>query len=126
MCDRESLLCGADSKSEKSTDQDIAKNIAVFFPNQKDRGTHVNISGAGVVANAPNKEGAIKFIEHLASAESQKRFALSNNEYPAVEDVAPDEVLAQYGDFKIDAVNVSSYGKNSPEAVRLADRVGWK
>ena len=113
-------------KSENPKNQEIAKNIAVFFPNQEDRGTHVNISGAGVTANAPNKEGAIKFIEHLVSAESQKRFALSNNEYPAVEEVEPDPALAKYGDFKIDAVNVSSYGKNSPEAVKLADRAGWK
>lgn len=113
-------------RSEKPADQAIAKNIAVFFPNQSDRGTHVNISGAGVTTNAPNPEFAVQFIEHLVSAESQKIFAQGNDEYPVVDDIKPDPLLAKYGDFKVDAVNVNAYGKNSPEAVKLADRAGWK
>ena len=113
-------------KSEKPEDQAIANNIGVFFPNQGDRGTHVNISGAGVAAHAPNKAAAVQFIEHLASAESQKIFAQGNDEYPIVTDVEPDPLLAQLGEFKVDAVNVNAYGKNSPDAVKLADRVGWK
>jgi iron(III) transport system substrate-binding protein len=113
-------------RSEKPADQAIAKNIAVFFPNQSDRGTHVNISGAGVTTNAPNPEFAVQFIEHLVSAESQKLFVQGNDEYPVVDDIKPDPLLAKYGDFKVDAVNVNAYGKNSPEAVKLADRAGWK
>lgn len=113
-------------KSEKSESKEIADKIGVFFPNQEDRGTHVNISGVGVAANAPNKEAAIQFIEHLISPESQQIFAQSNNEYPVASDVELEPSLATLGEFKVDAVNVNAYGKNSPEAVKLADRVGWK
>ena len=86
----------------------------------------MNISGAGVAANAPNQEAAIQFIEHLISPESQKIFAQSNNEYPVASEVKLEPSLEKLGEFKVDAVNVNSYGKNSPEAVKLADRVGWK
>lgn len=113
-------------KSEKAENQAIADKIEVFFPNQEDRGTHINISGAGVAAHAPNKAAAVQFLEHLVSAESQKIFAQANNEYPVVSDIDPDPLLAEFGDFKVDRVNVNAYGKNSPEAVKLADRVGWK
>lgn len=113
-------------KSDKPKNQEIATNIGVFFPNQSDRGTHVNISGAGVTKNSPNQPAAVQFIEHLASADAQKIFAQGNDEYPVVSDVEPDPLLAKLGDFKVDVVNVNAYGKNSPEAVKLADRVGWK
>ena len=113
-------------KSDKPENQAVASKIGVFFPNQSDRGTHINISGVGVAANAPNKDAAIQFIEHLISPESQAIFARSNNEYPVASEVELDPVLADLGEFKVDAVNVNAYGKNSPEAVKLADRVGWK
>ncbi|MCM1981910.1 Fe(3+) ABC transporter substrate-binding protein [Lyngbya confervoides] len=113
-------------QSDEPDTQEMASKVAIFFPNQQDRGTHVNISGAGVTANAPNREAAVQFIEHLTSPESQAVFAQGNDEYPVVADVAPPPELAQYGEFKADSINVNSYGKNSPEAVKLADRVGWK
>lgn len=107
-------------------DQAIAQKVGVFFPNQNDRGTHINISGAGVAAHAPHRENAVALIEYLASPAAQKVFAEGNNEYPVVEGIETAPVLKSYGQFKADAVNVSAYGRNSPEAVKIADRVGWK
>lgn len=112
--------------SQKQELKDIVDKVDVFFPNQGDRGTHVNISGAGIAAYAPNPTAATQFLEFLVSSEAQKVFAEGNNEYPVVKDVELEPTLTQYGEFKFDTVNVSSYGKNSPEAVKIADRVGWK
>ncbi|MEO0408228.1 MAG: Fe(3+) ABC transporter substrate-binding protein [Cyanobacteria bacterium P01_A01_bin.135] len=114
------------AKSEDSQDQAIAEQTAVFFPNQEGRGTHVNISGAGVVASAPNPDNAVAFLEFLVSPEAQEVFAEGNNEYPVVEDVEIDPVIAELGDFKRDEVNVAAYGRNNPEVVQIVDRAGWK
>ncbi|MBW3587552.1 MAG: Fe(3+) ABC transporter substrate-binding protein, partial [Cyanobacteria bacterium 0813] len=81
-------------KSKDPKDQAIAAKVGVFFPNQRDRGTHVNISGAGVVKTSRNKAAAIKFLEHLATKESQQIFARSNYEYPVISNVAIDPTVA--------------------------------
>ena len=114
------------AKSDKPQDKAVAEKIGVFFPNQRDRGTHVNISGGGVVKTAPNREGAIKFLEHLASPEAQEIFARGNNEYPVVKGVPVDSVIKSFGDFKSDETNAAAFGKNNPEALKLMDRAGWK
>jgi iron(III) transport system substrate-binding protein len=113
-------------KSEDPADQEVFEKVGAFFPNQADRGTHVNISGAGVVKTAPNAEGAIAFLEYLATPQAQAFFAEGNNEYPVVAGTALDPVLASFGDFKEDEVNVEAYGRNANEAVQLMDRAGWK
>ncbi|MGB3312282.1 MAG: Fe(3+) ABC transporter substrate-binding protein [Nodosilinea sp.] len=113
------------AKSDKAEDQAIAEAIGVFFPNQDGRGTHVNISGAGVVKSAPNTEAAVQFLEYLASPEAQRIFAESNNEYPVVEGVEVGSVVAGFGDFKEDPLNASVFGSNNPEALRITDRAGW-
>jgi iron(III) transport system substrate-binding protein len=104
----------------------IFDKIGVFFPNQKGRGAHVNISGGGVVKTAPNKAGAIKFLEYLVSPSAQKFFAQGNNEYPVVEGVELDPVLKSFGSFKSDVTNVGSFGPNLANAVKLMDEAGWK
>jgi iron(III) transport system substrate-binding protein len=113
-------------KSSKAEDQAVAEAIGVFFPNQDDRGTHVNISGAGVVKTAPNAAAAVQFLEYLATPEAQRIFAESNNEYPVVEGVAIDSVVAGFGEFKSDSLNAAVFGRNNPEALRITDRAGWK
>lgn len=117
-------------KSDNAEEQAIAEKMGVFFPNQGDgpngRGTHVNISGAGVVKTAPNAEAAVQFLEYLASPEAQRIFAEGNNEYPVVEGVATDSVVAGFGEFKEDSLNASVFGSNNPEALRITDRAGWK
>lgn len=114
------------AKSNKAEDKDIASKIGVFFPNQDDRGTHVNISGGGVLKTAPNRAAAVQFLEYLASREAQQIFAASNNEYPAVAGVPVDSVLESYGTFKQDSLNASVFGRNNADALKLMDRAGWK
>jgi iron(III) transport system substrate-binding protein len=114
------------ASSSDAQDKAIAEQVGIFFPNQSDRGAHVNISGGGVVKTAPNKEGAILFLEHLASPEAQKIFSEGNNEYPVVAGVPAASVLQSFGDFKADTMNVSTYGKLNPEAIMVMDRVGWR
>jgi iron(III) transport system substrate-binding protein len=106
--------------------RELAAKVNLFFPNQGDRGTHINISGAGVVANAPHRAAAIEFLEFLTTSEAQKDFAQGNDEYPVVADAPLPPPLKGFGKFKTDVVNVSAYGRNSPEAVKIADRAGWK
>lgn len=113
-------------KSDKREDRQVAETMGVFFPNQGDRGTHVNISGAGVVKTAPHREAAIQFLEYLVSPAAQAIFAQSNNEYPVVEGVALDSVVAGFGQFKADPLNAAVFGRNNPEALRITDRAGWK
>jgi len=103
----------------------IFDRIGVFFPNQEGRGTHVNVSGGGVINTAPNREGAIRFLEYLVSPPAQAIFAQSNSEYPVVPNVPLDPVIARFGDFKEDQVNVSQLGSNNPLAVKIMDRAGW-
>lgn len=114
------------AKSNDPQNQDVTNKTAVFFPNQADRGTHVNISGVGVVAGAEHRENAIAFLEFLVSPEAQETFAKSNNEYPVVEGITTDPIVAELGSFKVDEVNVSAYGRNNPKVVKLVDRVGWQ
>ncbi|HEY9653383.1 MAG TPA: Fe(3+) ABC transporter substrate-binding protein [Coleofasciculaceae cyanobacterium] len=113
-------------KSDKPEDKAVAEKIGVFFPNQSDRGTHVNISGGGVAKNAPNKEGAIKFLEHLVSPEAQAIFANGNSEYPVAEGTPVDPVVESLGKFKSDTLNAAIFGRNNAEALKLTDRAGWK
>lgn len=100
--------------------------VTVFWPNQSDAGVHVNISGAGVVARSDQREAAQKLLEWLASDAAQDEFARLNFEYPAKPGIATDPVVAAWGPFKSDPVNVVEAGRRQAEAVRLMDRVDWK
>lgn len=99
--------------------------IGVIFPNQDSYGTHVNISGAGVVKTAPNRENAIRFLEYLTSDSAQRYFADGNNEYPAVSGLKANSAVEKLGSFKADTLNASEIGKNQRLAVEIFDRVGW-
>jgi len=112
--------------SDRPEDQAAVAATGVIFPNQGDRGAHVNVSGAGLVATAPNRENAIKFLEYMASDEAQLYFSGGNNEYPAVPGLLENKALLELGNFKMDAVNVSVFGRNQAEAQRVFDRAGWK
>ncbi|MGM0933989.1 MAG: Fe(3+) ABC transporter substrate-binding protein [Bacteroidota bacterium] len=102
------------------------EKVGLFFPNQEGRGTHINVSGAGVAKYAPNKANAIKFIEFLVSEEAQKIFAHSNYEYPVNDAVEPAPLLQEWGEFKEDTLNLSQLGQNNKKAVMLFDEAGWK
>ena len=116
-------LLNSDDPDERA----VADKVGWIFPNQDDRGTHVNVSGAGLLANAPNPSAGLAFLEFLASDAAQVRFAQASNEYPVVAD-APLEnsALEQLGAFKRDELGVSAYGEHQAEAQKALDRAGWK
>ncbi len=100
--------------------------VAVFFPNQRDRGTHVNISGGGVAAHAPNRANAVRFLEYLVSPAAQRYFAEGNSEYPVVAGVTPPVWVSEYGNFTEDRLNAQVFAHNNAEALRIMDRAGWR
>ena len=106
--------------------KDPAFPVAPFFANQQTTGTHVNISGGGITAHARNKANAVKLLEFLASPEAQQMFADSNFEYPANPQAAVNPILARWGKFKQDDINVAAAGELQAAATKLADRAGYK
>ena len=114
-------------RSTQPADREIVAKTAVVFPDQAGNGTHVNISGAGVLKSAPHKENAIKFLEYLASNDAQRYFADGNNEWPVVPSIkVANPALDAFGTFKIDPMPIATYGKNTAAAQRLADTVDWR
>ena len=106
---------------------EAAKKVKMIFPNQDNRGAHINISGAGILKNAPNKDNANSFIEFLISKRVQKYMIDKSYEYSVLNDVAPSSEIAGFGtNFKEDQTSVRSFGELNPDAVKLMDRSGWK
>lgn len=112
--------------SPKPEDVEAAKVLGVIFPNQDNRGTHVNISGIGMTKAAKNKENAVKFMEFMVSPEAQKILAGINYEYPINKDVEPHEIIKGFGTFKEDVTPLYKSVKNTNDAVKIYDMVGWK
>jgi iron(III) transport system substrate-binding protein len=114
-------------RSKKPEDRAVVDRIGVVWPNQANRGTHVNISGGGMLRNAPHKEAARKFLEYLASDEAQAYFANGNNEWPVVKTaVARNPELESLGTFKADKLIIAEIAARTPLAQRLVDRAGWR
>lgn len=114
-------------RSTKPNDQEAVKALSIVWPNQASWGTHVNVSGAGVLKHAPHKDAAVKFLEYLASDEAQAYFANGNNEWPVVKSaVAANPELLSLGDFRRDALPMADLAKNIAAAQRAYDRAGWK
>ncbi|MEX0351136.1 MAG: Fe(3+) ABC transporter substrate-binding protein [Paracoccaceae bacterium] len=99
--------------------------IGWVFPAQEAEGAHMNLSGGGVAAHAPNKDNAVLFLEYLASDQAQQYFSAGNDEFPAVNGVALAESVQKLGDFKADEVDLSAVAKNIPEAQKIFNEVGW-
>jgi len=113
--------------STKPEDQAVVAKVSLSFPDQQGQGTHVNISGGGVVKHAPNREAAVKFLEYLASDEAQAYFANGNNEWPVVQSVKLNNAqLERLGSFKVDTLDVGRMAQATPTAQRLIDKAGWK
>ena len=100
-------------------------NLLFFFPDQDGNGAHVNVSGAGVTAYAPNAGNAERLIEFLLRDDSQSAFANGNNEYPVVTTIAPSGPVAALGEFVADDLPVSALGEHQRTAVEIFDRAGW-
>jgi iron(III) transport system substrate-binding protein len=114
------------ANSVKSSDRMVTKKVGLFWPNQNDRGTHVNVSGAGLTKYARNTANAKTLIEFLASDEAQQWYSAVNNEFPVVLSANSSETLTSWGPFKQDSVNLSKLGELNRAAVELMDRAGWK
>ena len=106
--------------------REAARKMGLLWPNQQDRGTHVNVSGAGVTRHAKNRDAAIRLLEFLVIPEAQQWYAEVNYEYPVVEGVPVSERVRSWGEFKADRVNLDRLGELNPEAVRIMDRAGWR
>ena len=108
--------------------QAAAKKVKPFFPNQEGRGTHMNISGGGVLKHSPNKSNAIKLLEFLLTKEAQQHIVNNTFEYPMIDGVEPNKLIAQFGlGFKQDLkTKVSKYGKNQADALKIMTEAGWE
>lgn len=111
---------------EVEQDRVTAGKIGIIWPNQNDRGTHVNVTGVGVTAASKNIDAAIQFIEFMLSDEAQSHYALENVEYPVISSVAQSDTLKSWGEFKADSLILARLGELNADATRLMDRVGWK
>lgn len=106
--------------------REAAEKVAVYWPNQDDRGAHVNISGAAITGASKNRDQALQLMEFLVSAEAQQWYAETNGEYPVLDGVPAGATLDSWGTYKKDALNLASLGELNAEALKLMDRAGWK
>jgi iron(III) transport system substrate-binding protein len=114
-------------RSDKPQDKEVIAHVAVVWPNQRSYGTHVNVSGGGVLRAAPHREAAVKFLEFLASDAAQAHFADGNDEWPVVQTVkVKNPALEALGPFKADPLNVGTLSRNTARAQRIFDRAGWR
>ena len=110
----------------KGLDQTALNTISWVFPNQAERGTHVNISGAGLLKHAPNRQEAITFLEYLTSDEAQADFSAGNDEYPVVQQASRSPSVAKLGEFRADRLHLSKLGEYQAQAQRLYDEIGYR
>lgn len=114
-------------RSTKPDDVKAMERVGVVWPNQASTGTHINVSGAGVLKHAPHKAAAVKFLEYLASDEAQRYFADGNNEWPVVSSVkVSNKALDALGSFKADTLPVKKLEMYQAKAQMIFDRAGYK
>ncbi len=114
-------------RSEKAADKKVMEKVGVIWPNQKTTGTHINVSGGGVLKHAPHKEAAVKFLEYLASDEAQRYFADGNNEWPAVASVkVSNPALEALGAFKADSIPVGNLAMYAVKAQVIFDKASYR
>ncbi|MCY9666516.1 Fe(3+) ABC transporter substrate-binding protein [Paenibacillus alginolyticus] len=104
----------------------VGNSIGVFFPNQATTGTHLNVSGAGLIKDSKNKENAVKLIEYLSGKEAQTQVSKENYEYPVNSTAQKAELLTTWGDFKAQQIDFAKLGMNNPKALEIYNKVGWK
>ncbi len=114
------------AKSKDKADRQAAEKVAIFWPDQDGHGVHVNVSGAGVAKFAPNQRNAVKLLEFLIGEEAQGIYASVVNEYPVVTGAPVADIVASWGTFKADDLNLATLGTYNGAAVRVADRSGWR
>jgi len=102
-----------------------ANSVNIVFPNQDDRGTHMNISGISLTRSAPNRENAVKLMEFLASDLAQQMYAEQNHEYPVKQDVSASGLVQSWGEFKYDPLPLAEIARHRVDATKLVDKVGY-
>jgi iron(III) transport system substrate-binding protein len=112
--------------AKDAAQRQAASKVAVFWPNQKGRGAHVNVSGASITKAASHSAAALKLLEFLASESAQEWYAEANYEYPVRASVPWSATVLSWGKFKADPVNLAKLGEFNAEAVKLMDRAGWR
>jgi iron(III) transport system substrate-binding protein len=112
--------------SDDPQEQRVYQQIGVVFPNQGDRGTHINVSGAGVTAHAPNRDNAVRLIEFLVGDEAQRLYAEGNQEYPVRAGVPVSAVLQSWGEYRAEEIDLVRLGELNSQAVMLSDRARWR
>jgi iron(III) transport system substrate-binding protein len=113
-------------RSNLPADRALIDRIGVHFPNQADRGTHVNITGGGIARHAKNADGATRFLKYLVSESAQRHFAEGNSEYPVIHGVSVPAQIAAWGEFRKDQLNAGVFARNNAQALRIMDRAGWR
>ncbi len=116
-------MAAMQTNKKKPEQQEWAKSVRILFPNAKDRGTHVNISGAVLAKYAPNKNNGLKLIDFLASEKGQKIYAEIVNEYPLKEGVSVSERVKSWGDLKPDTLSMEKIAELRKQASEIMDRV---
>jgi iron(III) transport system substrate-binding protein len=114
--------------SKNEEELNAGNSVSVFFPNQGEdqSGSHINISGIGLVKNSPNKSNAIKLMEYLTSEEAQKVYVNTSYEYPVNSKVEPSDIVKKWGEFRPDSLDLNLLGKYRNEAILVFDKTGWK
>lgn len=110
----------------EEADRKVTERVKLMFPSLNGEGAHVNISGGGVAANAPNRDNALRLLEFFTSAETQQHIARNNNEFPASPDVAPPPPVDAYARFTANPMNVAAFAARQPEAQSLMSAAGWR
>ena len=112
--------------SSKPEDKKIMENIELVFPNQSGRGTHINVSGAGILKNSPHAPAARKYIEFWLSPEIQAKLSNVMYEFPVIKGAELSPVLKSFGAPKFDSASLTQLALQAPLAVRILDRAGWR
>ncbi|WP_129790690.1 extracellular solute-binding protein [Sphingosinicella sp. CPCC 101087] len=114
------------ANGDDAGDREITQRVRLAFPSLDGQGAHVNISGGGVLARAPNRDNAVRLLEFFASADSQRHISANNNEFPASPGVAAPEPVAAHADFTAHPMSVAAFAARQPQAQSIMSRVGWR
>lgn len=120
-----SYYLGLLEQADDEKDQAARAAVNVVFPDQNSRGTHVNISGGGLVKGAANTENALKLLQYLTSPEVQAQYQKLTSEFAVIKDLAPEPLQKAWGEFKPDFESLHELAGHHEEAVKLFDVVGW-
>jgi iron(III) transport system substrate-binding protein len=121
-----SYYLGLLHNSPNSEEREVARQVRVHFPNQGGRGSHVNISGAGITAASPNRENAVRLIEFLISVEAQEQIAFENFEYPVTPEASWPELLVEWGTYQSDTIPLEALSRHREQAVMIFNQAGWR